>query len=82
MYFAGFVDTYLLRNAKTEVVGVVCCGLKESVENSLGQTLPTDSSCRVLGLTRRPGVVFVQCNSEVNDEHLFSWTNEVRETLL
>ena len=80
MFLLGFVDCYLLHDVETEFYGVVCCGIKDSVENSLSQTSPGDSSCRIVAAVGRPSVIYVLSTAEVREEHSFSWTNQVYRT--
>jgi Proteasome assembly chaperone 4 len=73
----GFVSMYMLGNTEVETLGVICSGLKDSVENTLGQRSFTDHSCFILRLVQHPDTIYILCNYEVQQEHTFAWADQV-----
>ena len=74
----GFVQTYLMEGHTSEILGVICSGMKEGTINTFSQNSPTDSTCYIHRLSNNTETVIVQCNTDVSAEQSFSWTNEVR----
>lgn len=73
----GFLDVHLLSTQPSEIIGAICCGMRDHEANTLSQQAHTDHTCFVHRLVGHPGVIAVQCKVDVATGQLFSWTEQI-----
>ena len=74
---SGFTQTYILENQETEIIGIICSGMKDRELTSFSQQNATDKNCYIHRIKDKDDILVVQCKVDISPEQAFSWTQEV-----
>ena len=58
----AFTQAYVIGKRETDLLGVICCGMKDQKVNSLSQEAFTDNTCYIYRLEEFWGFIITYCN--------------------